>query len=69
MDIIEQRQKIIDRLFPKDLVGCHKFNAKTCKCDQCGCSFAEWATTEPVMRLCPVIGDDELASLKPEGAE
>jgi hypothetical protein len=56
---VAERQKIIDRIFPGDKLGEHKFNAYTTKCDQCGVKFTDWAKNNPI-RLCPVIGMDEV---------
>ena len=53
--IIKERQRVIDKLFPGDRMGEHKFDAYTTKCDQCGVKFADWAKNNPI-RLCPVIG-------------
>lgn len=71
-DSIQKRQAVIDWLFPGDRLGEHKFNAVTGKCDQCSEQFINWVTEQPDgtyragMRLCPVIGADEVARFRHE---
>ena len=61
--LIEERQKVIDRLFPDKSIDCHSFNSETCLCEKCGVHFAEWAKNNPI-RLCPVIGIEEVQNMK-----
>jgi hypothetical protein len=62
-EIIAKRQEIIDKTFPGDRLGEHKFNAETAQCDQCHVKWLDWAKTNPI-RLCPVIGMDEVSRFR-----
>jgi len=51
-----EKQKILDKYFPDMGVGCHKFSVETGICKQCNTFFAD-----VTMRMCPVIGSDEVS--------
>lgn len=66
-ELIAKRQAVIDRIFPENKLGLHKFSAETGKCDQCSVKFTDWCIKQPDgsyradMLLCGVIGEDEFA--------
>lgn len=68
--ILERRQSLINRLFPGDKLGEHEFNATRGVCNQCGLRFIDWVIAQPDgtyragIKLCPVIGADEVARFR-----
>lgn len=68
--LLERRQALLNKLFPGDKLGEHKFTAERGVCTQCGLRFTNWVIPQPDgtyragIRLCPVIGPDEVANFR-----
>jgi hypothetical protein len=70
--ILERRRALLNKLFPgsepEDHLGEHKFTAERGVCTQCGLRFTNWVVLQPDgtyragIKLCPVIGPDEVAN-------
>lgn len=63
------KELILNDVFPEDKPGSHKFSMDSDTCSQCNKRFWDWAgkpnnngVFNLGMRLCPVIGLDEMRS-------